>query len=71
MRGAYIYFLSSRNCRSRKTSRTRSASATSLTRVAGDMFYFNFLNVSRMLQALLRIAWRSSIFTRSCAMVSR
>ena len=27
--------------------------------------YFNFLNVSRMLQALLRIACRSSIFTRS------
>ena len=65
MRGAYFYFLSSRNCRSRKTSRARIASATSLTRVAGDMFYFNFLNVSRMLQALLKIACKSLIATRS------
>ena len=70
MRGAY-FFLSSRTGRSRTSSRTRDASATSLTRVAGDMFYFNFLNVSRMLQAFDKIAWRSSIFTRSCAMVSR
>ena len=63
MRGAY--FFDSRTGRSRISSRTRNASGTSLTRVASDMSYFSFLNVSRMLQALDKIAWRSSIFTRS------
>ena len=64
MRGAYFY-LSSRTGHSRRSSRTRNASGTSLTRVTSDMSYFSFLNVSRMLQALDKIAWRSSIFTRS------
>ena len=63
MRGAY--FLSSRTGHSRRSSRTRNACGTSLTRVTSDMSYFSFLNVSRMLQALDKIAWRSSIFTRS------
>ena len=63
MRGAY--FFDSRTGRSRTSSRTRNASGTSLTRVTSDMSYFSFLNVSRMLQALDKIAWRSSIFTRS------
>ena len=70
MRGAYV-FLSSRTGRSRKYSRTRNASGTSLTRVASDMSYFSFLKVSRMLQALDKMACKSLIFTRSCAMVSR
>jgi hypothetical protein len=64
MRGAYFFF-ESRTNRSRKSSRTRNASGTSLTRVASDMFYFSFLNVSRMLQALDKIACKSWIFTRS------
>ena len=33
--------------------------------------YFSFLNVSRILHALLSIACKSSMLTRSCAMVSR
>ena len=63
MRGAY--FFESRTGRSRKSSRTRNASGTSLTRETSDMSYFSFLNVSRMLQAFDKIACKSSIFTRS------
>ena len=37
----------------------------------GVVSYFSFLKVSRMLQALDKIACNSSILTRSCAMVSR
>ena len=49
--------------------RTSDTSGTSNTSVVAS--YFSFLKVSRMLQALDKIAWRSSIATRSCAMVSR
>lgn len=37
----------------------------------GLVSYFSFLKVSRMLQALDKIACNSSMLTRSCAMVSR
>ena len=52
--------------------RQRTASCTSGTSdTSGVVSYFSFLKVSRILQALDKIAWRSSIATRSCAMVSR